>query len=69
MILTDSPNEFLAIAPLSRLPQTKAAPIPIEPARLRFAKAVRVSIDGNAAFCRGLLHTRYPNIADEEVRP
>jgi metal-sulfur cluster biosynthetic enzyme len=29
------------------------------PLRLRFARAVRVSIDGNAAFCRGLLHTRY----------
>lgn len=28
--------------------------------RLRFAKAVRVSVDGNAAFCRGLLKTRYP---------
>jgi metal-sulfur cluster biosynthetic enzyme len=28
--------------------------------RLRFAKAVRVSVDGNAAFCRGLLTTRYP---------
>lgn len=29
------------------------------PRRLRFAKAVRVSIDGNAHFCRGLLQTRY----------
>ena len=28
--------------------------------RLRFAKAVRVSLDGNAHFCRGLLATRYP---------
>lgn len=27
--------------------------------RLRFARAVRVSIDGNAGFCRGLLQTRY----------
>ncbi|MFD2415326.1 iron-sulfur cluster assembly protein [Amycolatopsis pigmentata] len=27
--------------------------------RLRFARAVRVSIDGNAGFCRGLLRTRY----------
>jgi metal-sulfur cluster biosynthetic enzyme len=27
--------------------------------RLRFAQAVRVSIDGNASFCRGLLKTRY----------
>ncbi|MBA8793722.1 metal-sulfur cluster biosynthetic enzyme [Friedmanniella endophytica] len=30
------------------------------PRRLRFARAVRVSIDGNAHFCRGLLATRYP---------
>ncbi|MQA63001.1 MAG: DUF59 domain-containing protein [Actinophytocola sp.] len=28
--------------------------------RLRYAQAVRVSIDGNAGFCRGLLRTRYP---------
>jgi metal-sulfur cluster biosynthetic enzyme len=28
--------------------------------RLRFAKTVRISVDGNAAFCRGLLKTRYP---------
>jgi metal-sulfur cluster biosynthetic enzyme len=30
--------------------------------RLRFARAVRVSIEGNAGFCRGLLHTRYPEV-------
>lgn len=29
------------------------------PMRLRFARTVRVSIDGNAHFCRGLLATRY----------
>ena len=29
------------------------------PVWLRFARTVRVSIDGNAAFCRGLLETRY----------
>ncbi|WP_046469630.1 iron-sulfur cluster assembly protein [Allosalinactinospora lopnorensis] len=33
--------------------------------RLRFAKAVRVSIDGNAGVCRGLLQTRYQRIAQE----
>ncbi|MFC5993682.1 iron-sulfur cluster assembly protein [Pseudonocardia hispaniensis] len=36
---------------------------PVAPAevtrRLRFAKAVRVSVEGNSAFCRGLLTTRY----------
>ena len=30
------------------------------PLRLRFARAVRVSIDGNSGWCRGLLKTRYP---------
>ncbi|MFB4283207.1 hypothetical protein ACBJ59_48450 [Nonomuraea sp. MTCD27] len=37
------------------------APIPEEEAerRLRFARVVRVSIEGNAGFCRGLLRTRY----------
>jgi metal-sulfur cluster biosynthetic enzyme len=29
--------------------------------RLRFAKAVRVSIDANAQYCGGLLATRYPD--------
>ena len=33
------------------------------PVRLRFARTVRVSIDGNAHFCRGLLTTRYPESA------
>ncbi|NIK58372.1 iron-sulfur cluster assembly protein [Kribbella shirazensis] len=36
---------------------------PLEPSavplRLRFAKAVRISIEGNSHFCRGLLATRY----------
>ncbi|SHM68108.1 iron-sulfur cluster assembly protein [Cryptosporangium aurantiacum] len=30
------------------------------PLRLRFAKAVRVSIDANTQYCSGLLATRYP---------
>lgn len=33
--------------------------------RLRFAKTVRVSIEGNSALCRGLLGTRY-SLADKE---
>ena len=36
------------------------------PRRLRFAKAVRVSIDGNAHFCRGLLRTRYPGAEHDQ---
>jgi metal-sulfur cluster biosynthetic enzyme len=36
-------------------------PVPPDaaPMRLRFAKAVRISVDGNTHFCRGLLKTRY----------
>ncbi|MDX6206273.1 MAG: hypothetical protein QOF39_2330 [Frankiales bacterium] len=54
-------------------------PVPADqlPLRLRFAQTVRVSIDGNAHFCRGLLTTRYPEAAgdqmprrpEEEARP
>jgi metal-sulfur cluster biosynthetic enzyme len=37
--------------------------------QLRFARATRVSIDGNAHFCRGLLRTRYPGSeADQAPR-
>lgn len=31
------------------------------PLRLRRARSTRISIDGNAHFCRGLLQTRYPD--------
>jgi hypothetical protein len=37
--------------------------------RLRRARSVRISIDGNAHFCRGLLATRYPGAeADQAPR-
>ncbi|WP_329388429.1 iron-sulfur cluster assembly protein [Streptomyces sp. NBC_01716] len=39
------------------------------PLRLRFARAVRISIEGNAHFCRGLLRTRYPeSVTDQTPR-
>jgi len=43
-------------------------PIPAEqaPLRLRFARTVRVSIEGNGHFCRGLLTTRYPHAAADQ---
>ncbi len=41
----------------------KAIPIDDVPLRLRFAKSVRISMEGNSHFCRGLLATRY---ADDE---
>ncbi|MEU9690937.1 iron-sulfur cluster assembly protein [Amycolatopsis japonica] len=37
------------------------------PLRLRFARSVRISIDGNAHFCRGLLRTRYPESATDQT--
>jgi metal-sulfur cluster biosynthetic enzyme len=40
------------------------------PLRLRMARSTRISIDGNAHFCRGLLRTRYPGAeADQTARP
>jgi metal-sulfur cluster biosynthetic enzyme len=41
-------------------------PVPAEgvAAHLRFAQAVRVSVEGNSSFCRGLLHTRYPELRE-----
>ena len=43
-------------------------PFPREaiPLRLRFARTTRISIDGNAHFCRGLLRTRYDDAADAQ---
>jgi metal-sulfur cluster biosynthetic enzyme len=37
------------------------------PLRLRRARSTRISIDGNAHFCRGLLATRYPGSAADQV--
>lgn len=34
---------------------------------LRRARSTRISIDGNAHFCRGLLRTRYPGSEDDQV--
>ena len=40
------------------------------PMALRRARSTRISIDGNAHFCRGLLATRYPGSEqDQSVRP
>lgn len=45
--------------------------IPIDevPIRLRFAKAVRISIEGNSHFCRGLLATRYDDAESGDIFP
>ncbi|MBM7804257.1 metal-sulfur cluster biosynthetic enzyme [Geodermatophilus bullaregiensis] len=63
------------------LPVDAAAPVLVlddgtrpDPAQapmvLRRARSVRISVDGNAHFCRGLLTTRYPGSeADQAPRP
>ncbi|MGI8311452.1 iron-sulfur cluster assembly protein [Saccharopolyspora hattusasensis] len=38
------------------------------PLRLRFARAIRISMEGNAHFCRGLLRTRYPESAADQLK-
>ncbi|RYB88465.1 iron-sulfur cluster assembly protein [Nocardioides glacieisoli] len=38
------------------------------PLALRRARSTRISIDGNAHFCRGLLRTRYPGSEDDQTR-
>jgi hypothetical protein len=37
------------------------------PMALRRARSTRISIDGNAHFCRGLLRTRYPGSESEQA--
>jgi len=37
------------------------------PLALRRARSTRISIDGNAHFCRGLLRTRYPGSEQDQV--
>lgn len=37
------------------------------PLRLRFAKSVRISMEGNAHFCRGMLATRYTDGAADGI--
>jgi metal-sulfur cluster biosynthetic enzyme len=44
-----------------------AVPPDVVGRHLRFARTVRVSIEGNAGFCRGLLQTRYGQAAREEA--
>ena len=37
------------------------------PMALRRAPSTRISVDGNAHFCRGLLRTRYPGSEDDQT--
>jgi metal-sulfur cluster biosynthetic enzyme len=55
-------------APFLVTPAGKPIPEDEVDRHMRFARTVRVSIEGNASFCRGLLATRYGITASEEVR-
>ncbi|GAB4079470.1 iron-sulfur cluster assembly protein [Modestobacter muralis] len=86
LCLGDLPADATTAALLSRraalgLPVDPASPVLLAPdgsrppaaavtATLRRARSVRISVDGNAHFCRGLLTTRYPGAeADQTPRP
>ncbi len=56
-------------APLVVDPDGKKVPKEAVVQHLRFARTVRVSIEGNAEVCRGLLATRYGIPNSEEVVP
>jgi len=59
----------LSVAPAAEvLVDDDGLPYPSQeiPVRLRFARSVRLSIEGNAHFCRGLLRTRYPESAADQ---
>jgi len=60
----------LSTAPASPVMVDDAGvPVPEDavPLKLRMAKTVRISIDGNAHFCRGLLRTRYPDSSADQA--
>jgi hypothetical protein len=55
-------------APLVVDPDGRKVPEEAVVEHLRFARTVRVSIEGNAGLCRGLLATRYGLKEKEEMR-
>lgn len=57
--LSNCPNSRVLVDDEGRPVAPEAVPL-----RLRFAKSVRISMEGNSHFCRGLLATRY---ADDEA--
>ena len=57
-------------SPVLLAPDGSRPPADAVTATLRRARSVRISVDGNAHFCRGLLTTRYPGSeADQTPRP
>ncbi len=60
---------FRAAADALVMVDERGVPVPEDqvPLRLRFARTTRISIDGNAHFCRGLLRTRYPGSGEDQA--
>jgi metal-sulfur cluster biosynthetic enzyme len=57
-------------SPVLLAPDGSRPPAEAVTATLRRARSVRISVDGNAHFCRGLLTTRYPDAeGDQTPRP
>jgi metal-sulfur cluster biosynthetic enzyme len=81
VVLDDLPEGHHTNALLRRraalgLPLAGTAPVLVDhagaqpddvPMALRRARSTRISIDGNAHFCRGLLRTRYPGSEESQV--
>ncbi|MER7070505.1 iron-sulfur cluster assembly protein [Terrabacter sp. NPDC000476] len=60
--LPDAPTAFVLVSHDG----SRFAPADV-PLALRRARSTRISIDGNAHFCRGLLRTRYPGSGDDQT--
>ncbi|WP_330473379.1 iron-sulfur cluster assembly protein [Terrabacter sp. C0L_2] len=60
--LPDAPTAFVLVTHDGT--RYAAADVPLA---LRRARSTRISIDGNAHFCRGLLRTRYPGSGDDQA--
>ncbi|MCH1868165.1 hypothetical protein [Nocardioides sp. CFH 31398] len=61
--LPDAPDSVVMVDPTGRTYTPEEVPM-----ALRRARSTRISIDGNAHFCRGLLATRYPG-SDADQAP
>ncbi len=62
--LSNCPNSKVLVDDVGRPVAPEAVPL-----RLRFARSVRISMEGNSHFCRGLLATRYGDDEPEGALP
>jgi metal-sulfur cluster biosynthetic enzyme len=62
--LSNCPNSKVLVDDVGKPVAPEAVPL-----RLRFARSVRISMEGNSHFCRGLLATRYGDDEPEGALP